>query len=354
MMGFSVGYRVLSGEPDYFCDIVRDYGPSIREVYFAWPGEPSGRAPVDPEALEQLRWELGEIRGIGVRLNLLLNASCYGEHTLSAAFEDHVVALVGELVGNVGLDAVTTMSPVVAGAIRKRYPSIDVRASVNMRLGTVRAMRYVARYYDSYCMQREYNRDPERIAELREWASANGKTLHVLANSGCLNCCSFQTFHDNAVSHEGAARRQPAQGRTIPTLCREHYTDRTHWASFLQGSWIRPEDLAAHHAMAGCEYKLATRQHDNPRAVIGAYAGGRYYGNLLDLMEPGHGPAFHPFAIDNRAFPVDWFERTTRCGQACETCGYCAEVLGRVLLDGGGIAEAVRPRTAPDRESTRR
>lgn len=334
-MEFSVGYRIMSGEPDYFRDIVEDYRASIREVYFAWPGEASGRAPLDPEAAEQLEWELGEIRGMGVGLNLLLNASCYGERALSAELEEHVLALVGELEGSLGLGAVTTMSPVVAGAIRSRFPGVDVRASVNMRLGTVRALRYVERSFTSYCMQREYNRDPGRIAELRRWADANGKALHVLANSGCLNFCSFQTFHDNAVSHEGAKRARGGGGRPIPTLCREHYGDRAHWVSFLQGSWIRPEDVAAHHRIAGCEYKLATRQHDNPRAVIGAYAGGRYYGNLLDLMEPGHGPAFDPFAIDNRAFPADWFAKTTGCGQACEGCTYCAEVLERVLFDGG-------------------
>ena len=79
---------------------------------------------------------------------------------------------------------------------------MDVRASVNMRLGTVRAMEYVSHLFDSFYIQREYNRDLDRIDELREWAGRNGKRLYMLANSGCLLWCAVQTFHDNMVAHE--------------------------------------------------------------------------------------------------------------------------------------------------------
>lgn len=344
-MEFSVGYRVLPGEPDYFCDIVRDYRPRIREIYFAWPGEASGRAPLEPGAQEQLAWELDVIRGLGVSLNLLINASCYGDEALSPAFAARVVDQIRKLKDGLGLNAVTTMSPIVARAIRKQVAGIDIRASVNMRLGTVRAMDYVAGFFDSYCLQREYNRDPERLAELRTWAEANGKTLHALVNSGCLNFCSFQAFHDNAVAHEGT-RRKPCASGDIPTLCSDYYASPDHRHAFLQGSWIRPEDMAAHQRIFGGRYKLATRLHDNPRLVIAAYAEGRFYGNLLDLMEPGLGRVFFPDGLDNRAFPPEWFDRTTRCRAACGVCGYCREVYERVRLDLSGAIPCAARRPA--------
>ena len=37
---------------------------------------------------------------------------------------------------------------------------------------------------------------------LKAWADANGKSLHFLVNSGCMNYCSGQSFHDNLVAHE--------------------------------------------------------------------------------------------------------------------------------------------------------
>ena len=51
-------------------------------------------------------------------------------------------------------------------------------------------------------MKREFNRDFNAIKKLKNWYDENGKSLHILANSGCLNHCSAHMFHDNLVSHE--------------------------------------------------------------------------------------------------------------------------------------------------------
>jgi hypothetical protein len=77
--------------------------------------------------------------------------------------------------------------------------------------------------------------------------------------------------------------------------------------------------------------KLATRMHARPELVIAAYVKRRYEGNLLDLCEPGYGPAFAPYIVDNARFPEDWFARTSTCHRQCHRCSYCAEVLESVL-----------------------
>lgn len=329
-MKFAVGYRLAEDEPGFFADIVRDYREHVAEVYFAWPGEPSGRAPLPEEAAGQVAEELARIKRLGVRLNLLLNANCYGDRALAQAFVEDITALVGRLCDTVGLDAVTTASPLVARVMRRGFPSLDVRASVNMRLGTVKALAYVASDFTSYCVQREFNRDPERLAELQDWADENGKHLHVLANSGCLNFCAAQTFHDNIVAHETEVNRHD-NVRNLTTLCRELYRRCEFRVNFLEGSWIRPEDIAAHSRLFHGGYKLATRMHDRPRLVIDAYARGRCVGNLLDLMEPGFGPLFDPWIVDNTRFPADWFETTLRCDKRCGRCDFCARTLNAVL-----------------------
>ena len=331
---FSVGYNRMDGDRDVFSDIVREYRAHIREVYFAWPGDPSGRAPLDPATAEFVLDDLVRIRSLGVDLNLLFNASCYGERAVSAELQRHVRDVLGRGVERLAVTAVTTLSPLVARVVKEQFSDIDVRASVNLRLGTRQALEYAAPFFDSYTVQRETNRDLNRFTELQTWAEQNGKDLHVLANSGCLNFCSFQTFHDNAVAHEGEIQgRGDAAG--MATLCREYYADREHWVNFLCGSWIRPEDIAAHAARVRCGYKLATRMHDNPRLVIHAYASGRHYGNLLDLMEPGFGSSFFPWAIDNSRFPADWFEKTANCRHA-GPCATCREVLADVLVRADG------------------
>ena len=71
-----------------------------------------------------------------------------------------------------------------------------------MEIGTIQGMDYLAEYFDGYYMKRECNRNFDVIKNLKNWCDNNGKTLHLLANSGCLNYCSAHTFHDNLVSHE--------------------------------------------------------------------------------------------------------------------------------------------------------
>ena len=209
-MRFAVGYQLPEPDEEPLVEIVRDFADSVDEVYFPWLDMPSGRSPMatasgydENSARERLEADLAELRAIGVKLDLLMNASCWGRLAHSRELADAVTSVVRHLVDTVGLDAVTTMSPVIARAVKEKFPSIDVRASVNMRLGTVKAMDYVAGLFDSYCVQREYNRDLGRLGELKSWADSRGKGLRMLANSGCLSWCAVQTFHDNIVSHEG-------------------------------------------------------------------------------------------------------------------------------------------------------
>ena len=79
--------------------------------------------------------------------------------------------------------------------------------------------------------------------------------------------------------------------------------------------------------------KLATRMHAKARRVIRAYAEGKSTGNLVDLLEPGHGPLFAPFVFDNTRFPDDGFEKSTRPDSSPEMDAYYRQALDRVLVN---------------------
>ncbi len=81
---------------------------------------------------------------------------------------------------------------------RKTFPGLEVRASVNMEIGSVETTGYVDEYFDSFYVARRLNRDREAIRNLRK----SGKKLYLLANSGCLKDCPAHIFHDNMVAHE--------------------------------------------------------------------------------------------------------------------------------------------------------
>jgi hypothetical protein len=336
---FSVGYQLAEEGEESFVDIVADYRPHVAEVYFPWAGMPSGRAAlterrgyVDWSGQARLEAELRALREMGVRLNVLFNANCYGGKAVSEYLQNQVASVMERLQDVCGgADVATTCSPAIARLIKTHFPATRTRASVNMRIGTVQGMQYVADIFDEFCVQRDYNRDLGRLRQLREWADARGKGLSILVNSGCLAFCSGQTFHDNLVAHEREVDETVNVAGWSPTVCWGLLKDKANWPILLQSTWVRPEDIGHYCGVAGL-VKLATRMHQRPRMVIAAYVRGRHHGNLLDLMEPGFSPAIAPAVIDNDRIPADFFERTSRCDRSCDRCGYCAESLAGALV----------------------
>lgn len=304
MLPLAVGYQYIPGGEN-FASVALSF-PEVREVYFPWPEEPSGRPRLghnDEEDVDQLaealQAELRALRAGGVRLDLLLNANCYGSQAMSVALEIHVREILDTLADwGCRPEIVTTASPFVARTVRKFAPEIELRASVNMRLGTVQALAYLEPFFDSFYLQRDVQRNLDNVRRAHDWCAAHGKKLGILANSGCLRNCPWQTFHDNLIAHSAAAERR-ANVFWNPHLCWTLYKDPANFPEILKATWIRPEDLDRYEGLVDF-VKLATRQHAAPRLVIGAYARRSFDGNLLDLLEPGFSPAFNPVFLENK------------------------------------------------------
>ncbi len=343
-MKFAVGFQLYEDGEELFSSIVADYRDHISEVFFPWLDIPTGRAGIatihghtDWTAQARLEEELCKIKSMGIKLDLLLNSNCYGEYSMSEKLANTVISVIEHLeIAVDGVDIITTASLAVAHTVKRHFPHIEIRASVNMRIGTVKGMQYVSHLFDSFHVQRELNRNLNHLKKLKAWADANGKKLILLANSGCFANCSGQTFHDNLVSHEAQVCEVNNIKSFSPYVCWHALKDQNNWIMLLQNTWIRPEDLHNYEELFDM-VKLATRTHALPGLVIGAYARGYHYGNTLDLFEPGFGPAISPCIIDNQAFPVDWFERTSTCKKQCHECSYCESVLQKVLVRTNGL-----------------
>lgn len=337
MPPLAIGYRHVS-EGESFSSLALEY-PQVGEVYFPWVDEPSGRPVLgfgegdDLETIRAvLREELSALRAGGKKLDLLLNANCYGEKAMSIALEDHLKEILAELTDwGCRPDTITVASPFLAATIRRHAPEIDVRASVNMRLATVQAMDYLKPWFDSFYIGRDVQRNLDAVRRFSDWARANGKRIGILANSGCLRNCPWQTYHDNLVAHSTEAAKKLGVSGFNPHLCWTLYRNAANFPQIMKATWIRPEDLSRYDSLVDF-VKLATRQHSRPRLVVDAYATRSHRGDLLDLLEPGFAPAFHRagVALDNTRFPSDWAERAGRCARECENCGYCEKVFAAV------------------------
>lgn len=337
MPKLSIGYQ--HSDEIGFSSYVTRYRDRIEEVYFAWVDQPSGRSMVggydgyfDYSIQSAMVEELRRIKGENVKLHLLFNGNCYGDEALSKSLAGRVYSIIDYL-SDMGIapDGITTTSPAIAFMIKERYEGIDLRASVNMRIGSIKGIKYQEHLFDSFCLAKECNRDLDRLREIKAYAEERGKRISILANSGCFRDCSGQIFHDNLVAHEaGISCRKNID--FMPYTCWSYLRDRENHHCVLENTWIRPEDI--HNYEGLCDIiKLATRMHALPGMVIDAYAREQYSGNLLDIFEPGHGPALAPVVVDNDRFPTDWFERTTACDKCCERCGYCRSVAERVFVN---------------------
>lgn len=340
-MKFSIGYQLREKDEETFLSIVEKYKDSIAEVYFPWIDIPSGRGSlvdsegyIDWDAQNTMVSELQFIKVMGIKLDLLLNGNCYGADSISESLYNKIVSVLEYLESKrCEVDVVTTASPAIAYMVKSHFPSMEVRASVNMRIGTVKGMEYAKHLFDSFYICRDFNRDFDRIREMKVWADKNGKDLYILANSGCMRECSFQTFHDNMVAHNEDVMKSKNIKGFLPYACWNYLKDGNKWVSVFQNTWIRPEDVHNYEPYVSM-MKLATRMHVLPRMVIDAYVKADFRGNLLDLLEPGFGPVLAPYVIDNGKFPADWFEKTSNCNKKCEQCNYCQSVLRQVMTEG--------------------
>lgn len=299
-MKFSVG---LPKNDPLFVDCIIKNSAHIGEVYFSWGDFASGRSSQTNdgslshiELMEIQKENLKKLSENGLRLNLLFNANCYGKDSQSRAFFNKIGETADYIKTKYGLSSVTCSSPLIAKFFKDNFDGIDVRASVNMEIGTVEGMDYLSDYFDSYYVKRELNRDIDRIKELHSWAKQNGKKLYGLANSGCLNYCSAHNFHDNLVAHEKEIAAMD-NCYNFCGICHEFLKKKENIEKLIsRTNFIRPEDTEKY-----SEYfsglKLATRIHNNPCEVLKSYINRRYSGDILRILEPAH--SIYPYVIEN-------------------------------------------------------
>ena len=332
---FAFGYYFGKRNGFTFRALAEQYAPYLKEVYFPWPGLLSARELEEDVASlrEKLVDDLKFCRSKGLALDLLANATCYGDKSFTAAQREEYFGYLKDLASH-GLlpEIVTTTSPFLAKITKKFDASIERRASVNMRLNSTLAMEYISNEFDSFYICRDIQRDLPTLKLFSEWGKKNGKSICMLANSGCLRYCPWQTFHETLLAHD-FRHAQPELKKVglKSTLCMEVFINKQ-YEELLRGSWIRPEDLHRYEPYVSV-IKLSTREADRPDLILKAYTSGSFDGNLFLLLDPCFTFLSPLTFLDNKAFPKEWSEGKIAglCANDCTHCGKCAEVLKRAL-----------------------
>ena len=326
-MKWQIGYQSSKALVSYLIQ----HKESVSEVYFPWMDFTTGRGVISSDDRHTLSADLQEFRSAGIKLTLLLNGNCYGRQSLSEEFYQKLKQNISYLINEYSISGVTTTSPLIAAMIRKNFPEIEIRASVNMEIGTPEAVEYLLDDFDSFYLKREYNYDLLRLKRMCDICHARGKKLYILANSGCLNFCSARTFHDNLVAHQHEIA-QMDNAVTFHGVCTKFLSAGKNKENLLaKSNFIRPEDVAIYEEL--CDgMKLATRTNFNPLQIVHAYFNGKFSGNLLDLTEPAHSALFPGEIIANRKIPEDYAARRFSCDKICEKCDFCKNVQSNATV----------------------
>ena len=365
---FAVGHFLTENpdDPASFSVLAKRFAPRLREVYFPWPGLSNARAKVydKPDDEARIAADLTYCRAHGMKLDLLANATCYGDKAFTEDQRLQIIGIIKHL-DKLGLypEIITTTSPYIAKVFKLNFPDIEVRASVNMRLRNTLALEYLAPLYDSYYICRDVQRDLPTFRTMADWCKDNGKKLCLLANSGCVRNCPWQVFHETLLSHKFTDAFPEMSAQRLELLCTGMYRKRR-LVEFLRCSWIRPEDIHVFEPYLET-IKLSTREAKFPMVITEAYINGSYDGNLLRLTDPSQ-PLQHKTKgfkmlkkgktnyavmeeyddyddmIDNKSFPADWITSgiAGKCADNCVHCGKCEQILR--LVSKRGAAEKVR------------
>ena len=133
-MKFQVGYQDNRALVEYLLK----HREMVSDVYFPWGDFTTGRGVIPTEIFKQnLAADLKRFSEAGIRLCLLLNGTCYGRHALARSFFQKLGDTVDNLREEYSIAGVTTASPLIARFLRKNFPGLEIRASVNMEIGTL-------------------------------------------------------------------------------------------------------------------------------------------------------------------------------------------------------------------------
>ncbi len=342
-------------------------------------GRPSFYLPeVDRRGLERF---VARTHQHGIAFNYLLNASTMANTEFTREGQREMEAML-EWLDGIGVDSVTVANVFFLRLCKQRHPRLKVRVSSHRYTDNARKVRFWVDNGADYIVVSEVNIHRElKVLEAMQRAAC-GVELQLIVNNWCRQDCAIAGNHAVGLS---AASQRGARGFPLDycsLVCNQLRLEEP--VNYLRANWIRPEDLHLYEELGYHNFKIVER--NTPTQIllerVRAYAGRRYDGNLLDLVQnyaypaekigargrdawsyrrmlkyfikpqavnllkftkviefgrtasvlyPRVGP--NPVSIDNRA--LDGFMerfRTQGCQDVdCESCRYCHEWADRVV-----------------------
>jgi collagenase-like PrtC family protease len=336
---FSVPYN---NDPETLGEIFRfksHNGNRIREVYLSGPQEYSGSGRIAPELdFSEFAGVVGKIHKEGIRVNLLINSVCEGGDWYSPAVLNSTMSYLRQAHEELGVEAITIANPLYIREVRKRFPNLEICASVLGDIDCVqKAVIFRKAGADVITPDVNINRD---LVLLKKIKDATHAEIKLMVNEGCLFRCAFRKFHFNYIAHKSRnpemAGGVKAEDNVFSLNCIQQ--SKSDPSQLLKSGWIRPEDTSKYAEITNY-FKLVGRTSSKSMLArsFEAYLNESWDGDLLELMA---GNLYsvgmsHLMHLDNKSLDaIGFFKKVTTCDKECSDCSYCNELVGKLVRRG--------------------
>ena len=339
LLEFSVPYN---NDPETLAEIFRLKNKtknSLREIYMSGPQEYSGSGRIAPQLdFSEFAAVVDKIHSEGIRVNLLLNSVCEGSEWYSGEVLKSTMDYVERVHKNHGVEAVTIANPLYIREVRRRFPDLEICASVLGDIDCVqKAVIFKKAGADVITPDVNINRDLDLLKKIKEVARAK---IKLMANEGCLFRCAFRKFHFNYISHKSrkpdGGKGPKAEDNVFSLNCIQQ--SKSDPSQILKSCWIRPEDAQKYGQITNY-FKLVGRTSSKSMLLrsVEAYLTESWEGDLLELMAGNlYSLAMSQLMhLDNKSLDaVGFFETVTSCDKECSNCAYCSELIDRLIKRG--------------------
>jgi collagenase-like PrtC family protease len=336
---FSVPYN---NDPETLEEIFRLKelkGNRIREIYLSGPQEYAGSGRIASEldfagfvdVVERIHRE-------GIRVNLLLNSICEGSDWYSADVLRSTMQYLERVHLQHHVEAITIANPLYIREVRRRFPNLEICASVLGDIDCVqKALIFRRAGANVITPHIDINRDLPLLKKIKE---ATQTEIKLMVNEGCLFQCAFRKFHFNYISHKSrnpdSAKGVRAEDNVFSLNCIQQ--SKSDPSQIFKSSWIRPEDARKYGEITHY-FKLVGRTSSKSMIIraLEAYLGESWDGDLLELMAGNlYSLAMsHLMHLDNKSLDaIGFFKAVTSCNKECMDCTYCSELAGKLIRRG--------------------
>ncbi len=314
-------------------------GNHIREIYLPGPQEYAGSGRITPPLdFSEFSQVVNAIRKEGIRANLLLNSVCEGAEWYSAEVLKSTMDYLRRVHEDLGVEAVTIANPLYIREVRRRFPDIEICASVLGDIDCVeKAVIFRKAGADVLTTDVNINRDLRLLEKIKNTTHAE---IKLMVNEGCLFRCAFRKFHFNYISHKSRTpssnNRNRPEDNVFTLNCLQQ--SRIDPSQILKSCWIRPEDMRKYGRITA-NFKIVGRSASKSMLLRSAeaYLKESWDGDLLELMAGNlYSLAMsHLMHLDNKTLDaVGFFEKVTSCNRECSECTYCTELAKRLIKRG--------------------